>query len=314
MSSLKTLFVVNPRSAGGRTRTAWPALERIAAKHVSDFQVKMTDAPGHATALAREGLRAGAELVVSVGGDGTNNEVVNGFFDETTGAPVKPGAVFGVVPRGTGCDFARGQKIPRDPDAAFARLGGTASVPLDAGRIDYTTADGKKAVRFFVNIAGFGANGDVVNRVNRSGKKLGGFLSFLLATLGSLMTYRNPRVTFSVDGGPEETDTLNVVFVCNGPYCGGGMMAGPEARIDDGTLDVTIVGNLGRVQALMSGRYLYTGKVKSAPKVRCVRATTITARPADRDTVVLVEADGEQPGILPATWTVLPGALRLKTA
>lgn len=313
MSSLKTVFVVNPRSAGGRTRAAWPSLEKIAATHVSDFQVRMTDAPGHATALAREALRGGAEMVVSVGGDGTNNEVVNGFFDEA-GAPVKPGAVFGVIPRGTGCDFARGQKIPRNAEAAFARLGGTGSTPLDAGRIDYATADGKTGVRFFVNIAGFGANGDVVNRVNRSGKKLGGFLSFLSATVASLMTYENPRVTFSFDGGTEETATLNVVFVCNGPYCGGGMMAGPEARIDDGAFDVTMIGDLGRLQALMSGRYLYTGKIKSAPKVRCLRVQSITARPADGKSTVLVEADGEQPGILPATWTVLPGVLRLKTA
>lgn len=309
-AGLKTLFVVNPRSAGGKTRRVWPQMETLAAAHVREFDVKLTEAPGHATELARAGLRGGAEMIVSVGGDGTNNEVVNGFFDES-GSPVKPGAVFGVVPRGTGCDFARGLGIPRDPEQAFARLAGSGSTPLDAGRIDFTTATGGRGVRHFVNIAGFGANGDVVNRVNRSGKKFGGFVSFLAATVGSLATYVNPRVTFSLDGGPEETAVVNTVFVCNGKYCGGGMMAGPEASVEDGRFDITLIGDLSRLEALLSGRLLYNGKILTHPKARHFRVKSFTARAASGETV-LVEADGEQPGILPATWTVLPGALRLK--
>lgn len=309
-AGLKTLFVVNPRSAGGKTQKVWPAMEKAAAVHVRDFETKLTEGPNHATELARAGLRAGAELVVSVGGDGTNNEVVNGFFDES-GKPVKPGAVFGVVPRGTGCDFARGQGIPRDPSAAFARLAGTASTPLDVGRIDYTIPTGGRGVRYFVNIAGFGANGDVVNRVNRSGKKLGGFLSFLTATVGSLATYVNPKVTFSVDDAAEESAVINAVFVCNGPYCGGGMKAGPDAKIDDGFFDITLIGDMGRMEALLSGRLLYNGKILTHEKARHFRVKSITARAAEQD-IVLVEADGEQPGILPATYTIVPGALRLK--
>jgi diacylglycerol kinase family enzyme len=277
---------------------------------VADFSVKHTEGPNHATELAREGLRSGAEMIVSVGGDGTNNEIVNGFFD-AGGKPVKLGAVFGVVPRGTGCDFARGQKISRKPQEAFARLAGTASKPLDAGRIEYTLPGGGAAVRHFVNVAGFGANGDVVNRVNRSGKKLGGFISFLVAALSSLLRYRNPTITFSIDGGPEETVVMNTAFVCNGAYCGGGMMAGPTASIDDGVFDVTLIGNLTRLDSILSTRLLYGGKILRHKKVRHLRVKSLRARPAAGQTV-LVESDGEQPGILPATWTVLPGALRLK--
>ena len=285
-------------------------MEKLAREFVRDFETKHTEGPNHATELTRAGLRAGAELVVSVGGDGTNNEVVNGFFDET-GKPVKPGAVFGAVPRGTGCDFARGQGIPRDPAGAFARLAGTASTPLDVGRIDYTLPAGGTGVRHFVNIAGFGANGDVVNRVNRSGKKLGGFMSFLTATVGSLATFVNPKVTFSVDGGPEESAVINAVFVCNGQYCGGGMKAGPDAKIDDGFFDITLIGDMSRMEALMAGRLLYNGKILTHRKVRHYRVKSITAKAAE-GAVVLVEADGEQPGLLPATYTILQGALRLK--
>lgn len=307
---LRTLFVVNPRSAGGKTRKAWPELEVIARQHVPDFAVKMTEGPNHATELVREGLRGGAEMIVSVGGDGTNNEVVNGFFD-AAGAPVKPGAVFGVVPRGTGCDFARGQGISRKPAEAFARLSGTNSAPLDVGRIDFTRPDGGRGVRFFVNIAGFGANGDVVNRVNRSGKRLGGFVSFLTAALASVATFVNPRVKLSLDAGAEEITTVNTVFVCNGSYCGGGMKAGPTAVVDDGVFDVTIIGDVSRIDAFLSTRLLYGGKILGHKKVRHARVKSLTAH-ALEGTQVLVEADGEQPGILPATWTMLPAALRLK--
>jgi YegS/Rv2252/BmrU family lipid kinase len=307
--SFRTLFVVNPRSAGGKTASVWKGLEPSIKAHVPEFEARWTKETGHATELTRAGLKEGFEMIVSVGGDGTNNEVINGLFED--GKPVKPGAVFSCVPRGTGCDFARGMGIPRDPQKAFARLAGDATVPLDVGRIDYTDAsNGSPRSRYFVNISGFGANGDVVARVNRSGKKLGGFLTFLTATVSSLATFDNPKVAFSCDGGPEETATLNTMFVCNGQYCGGGMKAGPDAKIDDGVLDLTVVGDMGRLEALMSGRYLYSGRIYSHPKVRHFRVKTLTARPLDG--TVLVEADGEQPGILPATFTAVPGALRLK--
>lgn len=308
-STLRTLFVVNPRSAGGKTAGIWGGLEAAARKQVPDSASKWTEGAGHATEIAREALKAGYQMVVSVGGDGTNNEVINGFFD-ASGKPIRNDAIFATVPRGTGCDFARGMGIPRDPAKAFARLAGTKTMPLDVGRIDLTGVDGKPVVRHFVNIAGFGANGDVVARVNKSGKKLGGFATFLGATVASLATFRNPKVKLSFDDGPEEQAVLNVVFVCNAQYCGGGMKAGPEARIDDGLFDVTVVGDMSKTEALLSGRLLYSGKIYTHPKVRHVRAKKVTARPVDSP--VLVEADGEQPGILPATWQVLPAAFRLK--
>ncbi len=267
----------------------------------------LTEGPGHATELARAGLVGGVERVVAVGGDGTNNEVINGFFHD--GRPVREGAIFGTVPRGTGCDFARGMRIPRDPDAAFGRLARNETAPLDVGRIDYTDAGGGgRATRYFLNVAGFGANGDVVARVNRSKKRLGGFATFLTATIASLATYRNPRVAFSLDGGPEETATVNVLFVCNAPYCGGGMMAGPKAIVDDGRFDLTLVGDMTRFEALMNGRLLYTGRIHEHPKVRNFRVQQVEARPLDGP--VRVEADGEQPGILPATYSIVPGAIR----
>lgn len=305
--SYKTLFVVNPRSAGGKTERAWKTLAPIAAEYVKDHDSKMTQWSGHATELARAALKSGYEMIVAVGGDGTNNEVINGFFEN--GKPVRKDAIFGTIPRGTGCDFARGMKISRKPVDAFRRLAGKKTTPLDIGRIDYAEGS-KRGTRYFVNIAGFGANGDVVSRVNRSGKRLGGFATFLTASIASLATFKNPTVGLSFDGEEEQVSKINVVFVCNAQYCGGGMMAGPKAIVDDGMFDVTVVGDMSKTEALLSGRLLYSGKIYDHPKVRHIRVRTLTARAMDGD--VLVEADGEQPGLLPATYSILPSALQLK--
>lgn len=308
--SFRTLLIVNPRSAGGRTGKTWARYAGLVKENLPDHETRLTERPGHATELARKGLEEGFEMVVSVGGDGTNNEVINGFFRED-GAPVRKDAVFGHVPRGTGCDFARGMGIPKT-DEAFKRLAGSNTVPLDVGRIDYTRREGGAGVRWFLNIAGFGANGDVVDRVNRSGKKLGGFATFLGATVSSLMSFKNPRVAFRIDGGKEEEAVVNTMFVCNGRYCGGGMCTGPLAKTDDGLFDLSIVGDVSTSEALLSGRLMYSGRIYENPKVRHERAKKVEARSLGGP--VLVEADGEQPGLLPATWTILPAAVRLKVA
>ena len=161
-----------------------------------------------------------------------------------------------------------------------------------------------------MNIAGFGASGDVVARVNRSGKRFGGFVSFLSASVASMVRFKNPKVAISFDGEEEQESVVNVVFVCNGQYCGGGMKAGPQALIDDGMFDITIVGDMTKTEALMAGRLLYNGKIYSHPKVKHVRARTLTARSIGSDGLVV--ADGEQPGLLPATWSVVPSAVQLK--
>src|SRR5437868_5254523 len=115
-----TVLVVNPHSAGGKTERRWPELRATIQEAYGAFEERFTHAAGDATDMTREALRAGAELVVAVGGDGTINEVVNGFFDGETA--VSPTASFGIVPAGTGGDFIKTLGIPRETAAAAANL------------------------------------------------------------------------------------------------------------------------------------------------------------------------------------------------
>src|SRR6476620_10592949 len=151
-----TVLVVNPQSAGGKTERRWPELRAIIQEGYGAFEERFTRAAGDATEMTREALRAGAELVVAVGGDGTINEVVNGFFDGENA--VAPNASFGIVPAGTGGDFIKSLNVPRDTFAAAAALK-TPPRAIDVGRLHYVTDGGAPAIRHFINIASFGIGG-----------------------------------------------------------------------------------------------------------------------------------------------------------
>ena len=309
----RTLFIVNPRSAGGKTKRNWPEIEKIARDKLGGLvSTRMTEGPGHATELTTTGIKEGYDLIVSVGGDGTNNEVLNGFFADDHGTLVDPNVAFGFLPAGTGCDLAKTFEIsPKDPRAGLARLA-SGEISVDVGCCSYTSHTGEQESRYFLNVAGFGANGDVVARVNKSGKKLGGFGTFAVATIASLLSYDNQRVTYSVDNGDEVTERINTMFVCNARFVGGGMIVGPEARMDDGVFDLTLIGDISRMNAFGNGRLLYSGRIYEHPQSQHIRAKVLKARPLDRDPV-LIDLDGEQPGRLPATFQIHPSVLRMRT-
>lgn len=303
-----TVLVVNPQSAGGKTERRWPELRATIAEAFGPFEERFTRAAGDATRLTREALRAGAELVVAVGGDGTINEVVNGFFDEA--GPVNPKASFGIVPAGTGGDFIKTLGVPRDTFAAAAALK-SAPRAIDVGRLCYVDAGGQPALRHFINIASFGIGGLVDRYVNQSSKALGGKLSFAIATLKAGAAYKNARVRLTLDDGPAKEGRIYNVAVANGRYFGGGMKVAPDAALDDGWFDVITMGDFNFGDLILRGLDIYSGKHLSNPKVSVHRARRIEATPTDGGEVLL-DVDGEAPGRLPATFELLPGALQVR--
>jgi YegS/Rv2252/BmrU family lipid kinase len=303
-----TVLVVNPQSAGGKTERRWPQLRATIHEAFGPFEERFTRTAGDATRLAREALLGGADLVVAVGGDGTINEVVNGFFDGAR--PVAPDACFGIVPAGTGGDFIKSLSVPRDTFAAAAALKAPAR-PIDVGRLSYVGGDGQPAMRHFINIASFGIGGLVDRYVNESSKAFGGTLSFAFATLKAGASYKNARVRLTLDGGPAREGRIYNVAVANGRYFGGGMKVAPDAALDDGMFDVVTMGDFGFSDLLLRGLDIYTGRHVSNPKVSVARARRVDAAPSDGGEVLL-DVDGEQPGRLPATFELLPGALKVR--
>lgn len=312
MTGARFLLIANPEAGAGRARLLLDALERALRDRDASFETATTQHAGHATQLVREGLGRGLEGIAVVGGDGTFNEAVNGFFTPD-GTRLGQGAWFAPLPAGTGGDFRRTAQLREDvPGMVNALLGATAR-PIDCGWLTFVGDDGSPEHRAFVNIASFGMGGVVDRIVNSTPKWLGGRASFFLGSLRGLRQYRNRRVRLTLDDGPSRVTEIANVAVANGRFFGGGMKIAPRAVLDDGFFDVVGLEHLSKLQTIALTGKIYGGSHLASRGVTCARARKVVAEPLDVDgRHVLLDVDGEAPGRLPATFEMRPGALLLR--
>jgi len=309
MPAPRIVVVVNPRSQAGALGRKWSYIATQLRREIGAFEDVLTRAPGDATRLAREAIDSGADVVVAIGGDGTINEVVNGFFED--GEPVKTETALGILPFGTGGDFRKTLKLTKELSQSAGVLRAGRRRAIDVGRLDYTTPDGDTATRMFINISSFGISGLVDDYVNRASTKfLGGMVSFAVASVRAAIEYKAQRVQmiFDDDESTIIERTINNVAVANGCYFGGGMFIAPDAQLDDGAFDIVTLGDLTTKEMVLDGFRLYNGTHLGLPKVEHRLAAKLTARPLGREPVQ-IDCDGETPGNLPATFTLLPKAL-----
>lgn len=302
----KVCFIVNPNSSNGSTGREWPDIRQRAGELLGPFESSLTTGPEHATQLAREAVRSGFDIVICVGGDGTFNEIINGLMDPD--GPPDREVHLGFIPRGTGCDFARSIPVPHDLDKALANILAGSVRCIDLGRLTYLDHEGRSASRYFHNVLSFGLGGEVDDRVNRTTKVFGGFVSFIWATLISILRYDKKLIHLSVDDCFDEDVTAWNVAVANGQYHGGGMWVAPGAAMDDGIFQVTVVGDLHTVDVFWSLPMLYNGKIYEHEKIIKLTGKRIVARASQR---VLLDMDGEQPGQLPAVIEMAPSAINI---
>jgi diacylglycerol kinase (ATP) len=265
----------------------------------------MTDHAGHATHLTRAALSDGATTIVSVGGDGTLNEVVNGYLADR-GTARNANACLAVFSAGTGADFVKTLPMPATPATLARCIREREPRTIDAGLCEFLDA-GIRRTRYFVNVAEFGSGGAVVDRVNRSSKILGGRLSFLIAILQTLPRYRNTRVVYQVDGGPPNELVVNDFVVANGRFFGAGLMPAPSADLSDGLLDIVIFGDINFRTARRNLPALRRGEHLSMEKVTAFRCREVTVRSTDE----MIDLDGEYVGRHPSRFAVVPNALSI---
>jgi len=303
---VKPHLIVNPMSANGRTGRHFDRIAAAVRAALGDFEWAFTRRRGDGAVLARQAVGGGSRLVVAVGGDGTASEVVDGLAEAA-----RPEVSFGFIPRGTGGDLRRSIGTPSDTRRAAQVLAGGGERICDLGRVEFVGHDGRPQVRHFANVAGFGVDGRVVEKVEGTTKSLGGKVSFQLGAARALLGWADQPVRWRVDGGPWQEERITCIAVCNGRYFGGGMMVAPEASIDDGLFDVTVWKGLGIKDFVLRRHMLYDGSHVRLPNTRTLRARVVEAEPVG-GARVLLDVDGEGPGSLPARFTLLPAALRLK--
>lgn len=307
--AVKPFLIVNPKSGAGRTGRQFDRIARAVRATIGDFECAFTRGPGDGVRLAGDAVRAGGSLVVAVGGDGTASEVIDGLT--VTAPPRERAPPFGLIPRGTGGDLRRSLGVPADLDGAARWLASHRDVVYDLGRLEFLDHAGAARVRHFVNVAGCGISGVVSEEVNR-GLKLGsGKLSFMLASAKALLRWSDQPVRWRADGGAWREEAVTALSVCNGRFFGGGMQVAPAARMDDGVFDVTVWSGVGLREFVLRKRRLYDGTHVQLPQTRVLRARTVEAEPLG-GARVLLDVDGEAPGTLPARFTILAGALRVR--
>ena len=305
----KSVFIVNPNAGNGSTGLNWPHIRALAKNSLPPFKSYVTSGPGDAGCFAREAIASGAEQVVCVGGDGTLNEVLNGYMAHT--ASVRCGVRLGFIPNGTGCDFVKTVPIPRDTAQAINVIAESHTRCVDVGRLLYKDHNGRERYRYFHNITSFGIGGEVAQRVNRTSKPFGPFIAFIWATLLAVFLYGKKRVSLKVDNELEKEFVVWNVAVANGQYHGGGMRIAPDASVDDGLFHITVVGDLSLAEILINLPKLYNGRIGSVKKIVTLTGKKIEAVSEEP---VLLDVDGEQPGMLPAVIDIVPGALNIIVA
>jgi diacylglycerol kinase (ATP) len=236
-----------------------------------------------------------------VGGDGTVNEVVNGIASAETAVELA------VIPRGTGVDFVRSFDIPTKLDDAVRVASNGHTRAIDLGRAAYRSWGGDEESSHFANVASAGMSGAIAKRVNESKSRLAK-ASYFMATFSVFARWQASEVRVSVDDQAQEGRMRDVV-VANCRYFGAGMKICPEAEPDDGLLDVLLIGDVTKVDLVLTLPKIYRGTHLPHPKAELLRGRRVTV---DADVPLPIQLDGEQPGTTPVTFDVLRGALRLR--
>ncbi len=284
---MRCKIIVNPVAGRGKTESRIPQLRQLLNDNRLDYDLEMTRAPGQAEEIAR---RAGSEYdtVIAVGGDGTMNEVINGVMDTRT--PV------GFIPAGTGNDFARSLGIPLDWKKAVNVFQRGRKTPFDVGK----DIDG-----YFGIILGLGFPSDVMHHANTSTNMFRGSSAITVSTLKVINKLRTYNVHITTDDA-DFSAAVTGVFILNTQYCGGGLQIAPEARHNDGWLDVAVMHAAGKFDFLTTLPKAYKGTHVGKSWLQFIRTKKITVTTEE---VLRKDFDGNIYGQSPIEAELLPAAL-----
>jgi diacylglycerol kinase (ATP) len=302
----KVHVIVNPFSARGKTGKRWTVIKEVINHYFKEFKYIFTEKPRQATEIARDLLKQGFDLIIGVGGDGTLNEITNGYFHKNTHQTINGEASLGIIPSGTGSDFIRFMRIPKEFNRSVALIKNSGIRKIDVGKITYKSSQMEEVSRYFINVASFGLGAEVVKNLSAipAGKR--GPLSYYMGMLSTIRTYKSKRVKVVVDDSEEISDRFLIGAVANGRIFGGGMMIAPEAEADDGYFDLVLARDMKKLEIVKNSRLLYTGRISKHPKVIVKKVRNIKVYPAeDVNEEVNIEYDGEVGETIPVEFQII---------
>ncbi|KAJ0111651.1 hypothetical protein Patl1_00497 [Pistacia atlantica] len=308
------VFVVNPRGANGRTGKEWKKLlPYLRSRLDADCNIceSLTSGPSHAIDITREAIREGADAVIAVGGDGTLHEVVNGFFwaGKTVSSHNRESAhstALGVIPLGTGSDFARTFGWKNDPHEAIERI-----VIGIRSRIDIGVISGESGEsHYFLNVADIHLSakaGYYASRYKRFGN-----LCYVIGALQAFMGHKNQDLKIKVNEGEwQEYSQVTALCIGNAKYFGGGVKITPNADPHNGNFEVVILQDFKWYDFILKLHKLYSGTHLSVKNVTSRSVHSIEVEDISGSGSIFVQSDGEHLGFLPRKFCILPAAIEM---
>lgn len=338
-----TLLVANPTSSSGSTGKDWDNFyAKIKEAFGENPQVVFTKKAGDGTVLTRKFLKKGFRKVIAIGGDGTINEVANGFFltEEHRGdnkklvpfsknnggqenksdfpqpdilKPVNSEAIMGIIPSGSRNVLAKSLNLPQGIDECCEnyKQGNIQKLDVLTATVTNPSDHSKVSTRVFLNAAEIGFGAEVIDRSKKVRNKVKSrLISTVTSVIATLPTYESNICEIVFDDGREKVVTkMTMGVIANGKFLGGGFMAAPEASISDGLLDVVILKDSGSLKMIDKLANMKTGDNTDEVDVIHKQAKKVSVKSKERDVTVAV--DGEPIGILPATFQVNQHAINV---
>ncbi|RKE98813.1 diacylglycerol/lipid kinase family protein [Ichthyenterobacterium magnum] len=301
MTEFKAWFVIiNPTSGNGSCRKKWPCIKKFLEQHNFDFDFAFTQYENHSVELVHKAINKGVLNLISIGGDGTLHNIVNGIMTQNK---VSSSLInVGVIPIGTGNDWVKTHSIPKRVNQAIQLIKKGKTKLQDVGKIEFLNDD--KPAIYFNNLAGVGFDGYVVSKVEKY--KRFGALAYLTGTLLGLSSFKNFKSKVVINSKIEASKSLMVlVGLCN--YSGGGMQLTESPNAFDGLFDISIAKDFKTFDILKNVAKLFNGKIVNFKKVNTFKSQVVTIE-IKQDHLPFIQADGELIGKGGFTASVIPKA------
>jgi diacylglycerol kinase (ATP) len=301
-------IILNPVAGGGKTKKLKSQLvSELGNRFGKNYLLMETTGQGDATIFAREISEKGASLIIAVGGDGTINEVLNGLF--LNRKPVNDQVELGIINSGSGSGMAQTMGLPESISDQLDMICNSTAKPMDVGIVRYKGTNDSPCERLFISECQVGIGGSVVSHVGMKLKHFGGRIAFGSVALSHLFHYKASKMTMILDQQPAESKKLIGVTIGNGIYCAGGMRLTPNARTDDGFLDVLQIHEMSLLKRFMNFGKVYSGDHIHSNYFSISQAKEISI---DSEQPVWIETDGELLGKTPCEIGIIPGAVKVR--
>ena len=298
----KNLLIINPHASGGRALKTWRQNEAVFHSTFPNTIVAITESIDALNQHIRSAYQNQVEQIIGLGGDGTNHSIINAIMHVGEHFPTARHPIFGTLPVGTGCDWARSLGIPQNMTEAIHWLKTASPQPTDIGLLDFGDRQ-----RYFLNIASAGLGGEVDARVNRVQNRRP--WTFFRATVEAMLYYRPRHIRIKIDGNDWMNDRALLTVIANGTTFGHGMKIAPQALNNDGLFEVIYVEAMSTLGALTAFRRVYNGSHLSHPRVHHVQAQTVEV--ISEGEPIQLDLDGEYAQANHIRFEVIPQKLQL---